>query len=365
MSFENLQRLPTEAEIAQAMDDVFRAFGETRAAPRQIARPHTKTSAYLLPDNDLPTGSFKFRSAVAVVASAIRRGDKKLVTASSGNFGMALAAFGHANGVPVGVVVPDSCPQKKVDSILAVGGNIITCDGEFDQSVVTGLELAEMLECRFVSPDNDPYVIAGAASTAAEIAHHFPEETIDVFAPFVGAGSYAGLRMGFDVMTANGYRGEANCIAVTLRTGPSAGETIDQRDIWTPTGTASYFDVFSGDVEPQSPAYELAMQHRRYTYPVARTDVEFAALELFNALHTTVEATAAASYAAAMSIQRPGAVSVGLLSGGNVDSATFAEVLESAAMQASGGAEPIWHTLDRLSAQRSPSPVALREDRGL
>ena len=79
----------------------------------------------------LPTGSFKFRGGfnkVALLSKAQKA--RGVVTASSGNHGLALAVAAKAAGVKVTVHAPVMASRAKLDAIVAQGAELVLHEGD-------------------------------------------------------------------------------------------------------------------------------------------------------------------------------------------------------------------------------------------
>lgn len=87
---------------------------------------------YFKDDTKLPSGSLKDRASAVVVAYAIQNGKKKVITASTGNAGCALACISAMAGIKPVIVVPRSVPQAKLVQIIAYGAKVIKYNGNYD-----------------------------------------------------------------------------------------------------------------------------------------------------------------------------------------------------------------------------------------
>ena len=117
--------------------------------------------------------SFKSRGAFNAVLARLERPDdapSRLVTASAGNHGRALAAAAETFRLPLVVFTPADAPASKLDAIRRHGADAPRgssrlrrgrAAGEGVRGAGTGAE--------FISPYNDADVIAGAATIAVEI----------------------------------------------------------------------------------------------------------------------------------------------------------------------------------------------------
>jgi threonine dehydratase len=139
------------------------------------------------------TGSFKFRAAYNVAASVEQ---STLLTASSGNFGQALAYACALLGKRSIVVMPATSAQVKVDAVREYGGAVELVDVRSKSRAERVRELAsEHPEAYVASAYDDPLVIEGNSSLGAELAAlHRPLDV--VVAPVGGGGLTSGIITG-------------------------------------------------------------------------------------------------------------------------------------------------------------------------
>ncbi len=137
------------------------------------------------------TGSFKFRAASRVAGTVPH---PRVLTASSGNFGQALAYACALAGKGCTVVMPATSAQVKIDAVRAFGGTVEL----IDTSQVSRAERVRQLaaadpEAYVASAYDDALVIEGNSSLGAELASLALD---DVVAPVGGGGLTAGLVTG-------------------------------------------------------------------------------------------------------------------------------------------------------------------------
>jgi threonine dehydratase len=139
------------------------------------------------------TGSFKFRAALNVAAQVPQR---HLITASSGNFGQALAYACQLLGKSCTVVMPATSAQVKVEAVREYGGTVELIDVNRISRGQRVVELArEHPDAYVASAYDDALVIEGNASLGTELCRldrHFDV----VLAPVGGGGLTAGLVQG-------------------------------------------------------------------------------------------------------------------------------------------------------------------------
>lgn len=141
-----------------------------------------------------PTGSFKVRGALAACAAYAAEG-ARIVTASAGNHGLGVAYAATRLGVPATVVVPETASSVKVARLRTFDIDLRQIGRDYDQAEHAALEIASG-DGRFVSPYNDPHVIAGQSTVATELLAQGPWDTpITVVVPVGGGGLAAGISL--------------------------------------------------------------------------------------------------------------------------------------------------------------------------
>lgn len=148
------------------------------------------TKVYVKHENHLPTVSFKVRGGINLMHN-LKPGERKrgVVTASTGNHALSIATAGRLFDVPVSIVMPENANPVKVTAIRSLGPEIIFHGRIFEQSKDYANALAAERGARFIHPANEPHLIAGVASYAAEIIEDCPE--LNTIIVPVGGGSGA------------------------------------------------------------------------------------------------------------------------------------------------------------------------------
>jgi threonine dehydratase len=136
------------------------------------------------------TGSFKFRAAFNV-ASNVKHAH--IITASSGNFGQAIAYACSLFGKRCTVVMPATAPKIKVDAVREYGAEVDLVDVKKMSRLDRLAELAKQFpEAYVASPYDDPLVIEGNASLANEL-FALGLDLDFIIAPIGGGGLTSGL----------------------------------------------------------------------------------------------------------------------------------------------------------------------------
>jgi threonine dehydratase len=141
------------------------------------------------------TGSFKFRAAYNVASHVPQ---DLLITASSGNFGQALACACSLLRKSCIVVMPVNSAKVKVDAVREYGGEVEMVDVRVKSRQERVAELfREHPDAYVASSHDDPLVIEGNSSLGKEIAALSPPPGI-VVAPVGGGGLTAGILLGLE-----------------------------------------------------------------------------------------------------------------------------------------------------------------------
>ena len=149
---------------------------------------------YLKAESLLPSGAYKIRGATNKIMSLLQEVGPSLqiITASSGNHGMACALAASRMGVPVTIVVPEPTPDIKKNSIRAMGARLLEIGATYDESFLAAVELAEKEKMYYVHPTSDRYTVAGQGTISLELLRQIPD--IDqIVVPIGGGGLITGI----------------------------------------------------------------------------------------------------------------------------------------------------------------------------
>lgn len=141
-----------------------RLIGNTPLVQIQGLNPNPAVTVYVKLEGQNPGGSVKDRAAYGMIKGALDRKEilpgAKLVEATSGNTGIALAMIAQAMGVHMTLIMPDTSTPERIKTMKAYGAEVILTPGE--RTIEYSRELAEemansgeyfMLN-QFANPDN-------------------------------------------------------------------------------------------------------------------------------------------------------------------------------------------------------------------
>lgn len=180
-------QIPTLREIERAETRIRKYFPPTPLEYSKGISDLLGRETYLKLETHLPVRVFKLRGAVnkllSMPESALKRG---VITASSGNHGIAIAYASKLFGVSASVCVPENVNPQKLRAIEEQGAKIIRHGRGYDEAFEHALATAEERGLTFVHAFNDRDVIAGQGTCGLEITRQLPD--VDAVAVGIGGG---------------------------------------------------------------------------------------------------------------------------------------------------------------------------------
>ena len=178
----------TLAHIQNARQRIAPCVRRTPLTASAALSERLKTNVYVKLELFQKTGSFKVRGAFnkALGLSAEERG-QGLVAVSGGNHAQAVAYAARTLGLKSVILMPATTPANYVDATRGYGADI-----HFAANV--GAAFAEVADYEkqgwaYIHPFDDPAVIAGQGTVAAEVLEEMPD--VDSFVVAVGGGGLA------------------------------------------------------------------------------------------------------------------------------------------------------------------------------
>ncbi|MBA5687099.1 threonine dehydratase [Rugamonas apoptosis] len=320
--------LPTSSDLDAAGATVYAAMPPTPQYSWPLLNEALGVETWIKHENHTPTGAFKVRGGLVYVAALARRlpGVKGIVLATRGNHGLSLAYAARRHGLQATIVVPRGNSTEKNAGMRALGAQLIEHGADYQASREHALMLAERDGLHMV-PSYHPDLMAGVATGWMELLRAQP---------------------GLELLLAPIGQGSGICAAVAARNAlglhmPIIGVVSQhalayqlsfraRRSVESPVTTVLADGLACRVPDPQS----LAMILAHVGDVVAVSDEQVAAaMRLYHrATHNVAEGAGAAALAAALALQQDPAWrgrSIGLaLTGGNVDTAMLAGVLQGA-----------------------------------
>lgn len=319
--------LPTYADVEAAAERLKGVAHHTPAMSSATANRRTGASLVFKPENLQRMGAFKFRGGYNAIAS-LSPAQKKagVVTFSSGNHAQAIAYAGQLLGVPTTIIMPNDAPAAKVAATAGYGGEIIRYDRYTEDRLAIGDRLAAERGLTVIPPYDHAHVIAGQGTATKELIEDAGPFDI-LIVPLGGGGLLAGA-----CLAAKALNPACRIFGVEPEAGNDGQQSLRKGEI-----------VKIGVPKTIADGAQTAFLGN-LTFPIIQRDVEdivtvsdaalVDAMRFFaERMKLVVEPTgclaAAAAFTGAVPVEgrRVGVV----LSGGNVDLASFARFIAPAA----------------------------------
>ncbi len=250
-----------------------------------------------------PTGSFKDRP-VAVAATVARElGLSGLVCASTGNTGVAVAAYAARAGLPAACVVPETTPAAKMIQIEAVGARIVRVRGNYSDAYALARAAAESYGwANLTSTYVNPYMLEGDKTVAFELFEQLGERVPDWVLVPVGAGPLlAAIHKGFEELGVSGPRMvavQASGCAPVVRAFESGAEEVHEWEHSVETAASSIADPLRGYPEDGTRTLSVVRESCGKAVAVSEEETRQATTDLAGSEGLLVEPGAAVAVAA-------------------------------------------------------------------
>jgi threonine dehydratase len=271
-----------------------------------------------------PIGSFKIRGAQNAISRLTRDElEHGVWTVSAGNAAQGVALAARLAGVPCSVLVMDTAPETKLESIERLGATIVKAT--YDECWRTVEQhRSERMRGRFVHPFDDDDFISGNGTIGLEILDDLPDVDA-IVAPLGGGGLLAGIACAADALrpSTRVYAAEpetAAPLSVSLRRGAASGFEGWQASFVDGAGGKSVLDTM----------WPLLRQWVDDSIVVTLDSAAEAMRLVANRAHVIAEGAAACAVAAALSpyvVEAGHKKVVAVVSGGNIDLSRFAQLV--------------------------------------
>ena len=153
--------------------------------------PGTETSVWVKREDLQETGSFKLRGATnRVLRLSLEEKSRGVIAASNGNHGLGVASAAKKAEVSAQVYVSEQVAPEKAKKIEKLGAKIVYAGRNPLDAEIAGRQQAMESGRVFISPYNDPDVLAGQGTIAVELLEQIPE--VDAVFVAVGGGGLIG-----------------------------------------------------------------------------------------------------------------------------------------------------------------------------
>ena len=278
---------------------------------------------YLKLENLQPTNAYKIRGATNAVAKLSDEERARGVwTISAGNAGQGVAYAARKFGVPCSIVAIETAPQTKLDRMRALGADIVPVSyAEAWKAAET--HAFEGMEGTFVHPFDNHDFIAGHATMGLEIVEDLPDVRTVICA--IGGG-------GLITVVGSGVKALRPNVEILGAEPETAAPYAFSLEQGAPNKFAAWQASFVDGAGGQSVTQRMWDRMRplvERSIVVTLDETRQAMRLIAEKSRTIAEGAGALSVAAAVSGKAAAGPIVCVISGGNIDLAKFADLIEA------------------------------------
>lgn len=310
----NAQPLPTLGEIRRAEKRIRRYVAETPLVYSKGVSDLIGRETFLKLETSLPIHVFKIRGALnkllTMPGADIRRG---VITASSGNHGMAVAYASRLFGANATVVVPENVNPQKLAAIREQRAEVIIHGRGYDQAFEHALAVSRKRGLTFVHAFNDRDIIAGQGTCGLEVVRQLPDLEAAVV-PIGGGGLISGVSIAVKESSPRAMVYGAETVSI-----PSMYESIERGEPVSVVPKPTIADGMQA-ATPGDLTFAAARKYVDRVGLVTDADLEDAIFDLLSAARVLAEPAGASPLAAMKGPLRnqPKGKTVLVVSGGNI-----------------------------------------------
>ena len=277
---------------------------------------------YVKHENHLPTNAFKVRGGINLISqlSEAER-SKGVITASTGNHAQSIAYASRIFGTKATIVMPENANPLKVEATKRLGAKVIQFGKDFDESREFAEKTSLEQDLRYVHSANESKLIAGVATLTLEIFEDLPD--VDAIILPIGGGSMASGAC----VVASALDLKTKIIGVQASAAPAAYLSWKEGKL-----VSDKMGTFAEGLATRV-GFELTQEILRSRLDdfvlVSDDELRKAVVLLIEKTRNLVEASGAASFAAAMKLQEQlkGKKIAVVMSGSNISTIQLREIL--------------------------------------
>ncbi len=317
--------LPTFADVQAASERLQGVAHRTPVLRSTTLNKLTGAEFFFKCENLQRMGAFKFRGGYNALAQfSAEQAKNGALAFSSGNHAQAIALSARILGMPAVIVMPQDAPAAKLAATRGYGAEVVTFDRFTEDREAISTRIAQERGMTLVPPYNHPDVIAGQGTAALELLQDVPDLDY-LFTPLGGGGLLSGT-----LLSAKAMAPGCKVYGVEPEAGNDAQQSLRKGEI---VKIATPKTLADGAQTQALGELTFAIIRRDVTDILTASDAQLVETMRFYAerMKMVVEPTGALSLAAA----RHGGLDlkgkrVGILiSGGNVDLASYGQLLAS------------------------------------
>ncbi|HZW55809.1 MAG TPA: threonine/serine dehydratase [Nitrososphaerales archaeon] len=288
-----------------------------------------KGSIFLKLECFQPVRSFKIRGASnkILLLNEAERKNRGVITASSGNHGLAVAYVANKLGIPATIVLPEDVVPEKLEIIKSLGARTVFAGIQQDVRAAKAVEIQQKEGQFFIQPFNDSEIVAGQGTCGLEILEDVPDVE-NIYVPIGGGGLISGIAAAVRLICEERpIKQRVKIIGVQPEGSNSMYSSLRAKQVVSIDESKTVADGLRvrrpGDI-----TFSFVNKYVDDIILVSDEEILAATTRLIVKEHVLAEPSGAASFAAALKAQNSGK-SITVISGGNVSATMLKRLLET------------------------------------
>ena len=281
---------------------------------------------YLKGEHLQNTGSFKLRGALNKILGLSEEDRRQgIVTASSGNHGMATSLAASIAGIEATIYLPESVSSAKHEKIKRYGAKTILVPGNGVEAENIAHATADSQNRTYISPYSDWDVIAGQGTVGLELAEQCPDLAA-VYVSVGGGGLIAGIGSYLKEVCPN-----ADVIACWADNAKALYHCIEKGEVHEVPETRTLSDGTAGGIEAGAITLPICAQViDRYVF-ISEDEIASAMRDMADCQYFIIEGAAGVAVAAGLkdASRYKGRNIAVVVCGRNIALETFLSVMKS------------------------------------
>jgi threonine dehydratase len=313
------------ADLDAAAAVVYEAMRPTPQQRWPLLDERCGAAVWVKHENQTPVGAFKIRGGLVYLEHLVRAAGRVpgVVAATRGNHGQSIGFAARRHGIPATIVVPHGNSVGKNAAMRALGVELIEDGHDFQAALDAARRIATSRGWHLV-PSFDEQLVRGVASYSLELLRAVPGlETL-----YVPIGLGSGICGA--IAARNALERATRIVAVVAASAPAYARSLALGRAVSIDATTRIADGLACRT-PVNEALETIRTGIDRVVEVTDEEIEAAMRAIYDDTHNVAEGAAASSLAALLKERdrvRGGDVGI-VLTGANVDAATFARVLSA------------------------------------
>ena len=259
-------------------------IGNTPLVEIQYINQNPNVKVYGKLEGNNPGGSVKDRAAYGMISEALHRGDikkgDKLVEATSGNTGIALAMIAQLLGIDMTLLMPDNSTRERELTMEAFGAKVILTEADKG-----GIEYSREVADQMVAEEG--YIMLNQFANADNYGMHYKTTGPEIWRDTLGKVTHFVSSMGTTgtIMGVSRYLKEQNPAVQIVGVQPQDGSSIPGIRRWSPEYLPKIYEAHRVDRIIDVTQDEAVTMTRR----LVREEGIFAGMSSGGAMHAAIK----------------------------------------------------------------------------